>query len=147
MSTRAPDALASGRTPMPRPPRIVVWDPPGDPHAPLAAMLAEHAYAVQTFSNQEALFECVLGEGGDVLVYRLTAATPEELRMLQLLRRARPNVPLVLVSGHDSVGLRRAVLDARAAFFALDPVDEVEICGAIDAIARRHRPRDGRASH
>ena len=63
----------------------------------------------------------------DVIVTSLPTLTEEKLRLLQVLRRATPQVPLVIVTSDGSLEMRRRCQSARPYYFTVRPLDETEL--------------------
>lgn len=71
----------------------------------------------------------------DVIVASVPTLTNEKLSLLQLLRRATPRVPLVIVTSDDSLTMRTRCQPMRPFYFAVRPLaaDELRdaMCGAL----------------
>lgn len=120
-------------------PHVVVWDDDGTTRSNLAATFHDRGYETEGCGSQEDLIEVVLRGTPDVVVYVLRSDPQSDLAVLQLLRRVKPTVPLILVSPDASVRVRRSVLDLRPTYFAISPVDGAEMCDAVDAAIHRRR--------
>jgi DNA-binding NtrC family response regulator len=66
-------------------------------------------------------------EARDVVVASIPYIDVPVLKLLQLLRRARPQVPLVLVTASDSLVMRRRCQELRAYYVVVRPVDPDEL--------------------
>jgi DNA-binding response OmpR family regulator len=74
------------------------------------------------------------------VVYGLRPSGQEDIGVLQLLRRAAPDLPLVLVAAEESLVTQKLVQDLRPIYYAVRPLDEAELIEAVRAaLARRHR--------
>lgn len=120
-------------------PRVVLCadDEPGRER--LATALSGEGYETERCGGGEDLIERVIQRAPDVVVYALHAEADADLAVLHLLRRVKPSVPLILVTPDDSVRLRRAALDLRPAYFAIEPVDGAEMCDAVRAVIHRRK--------
>jgi DNA-binding NtrC family response regulator len=63
----------------------------------------------------------------DVIVASVPTLSDEKLGLLQVLRRAMPAVPLVIVTSDGSLEMRRRCQSARPFYFAVRPLDEAEV--------------------
>ncbi len=94
-------------------------------------VIAHHSLA-------DTLREATMG-AFDVIVTSLPALTDERLRLLQVLRRATPAVPLVIVTSDGSLEMRRQCQSVRPYYFAVRPLDDAELRTALGgAIERGH---------
>jgi DNA-binding NarL/FixJ family response regulator len=93
-------------------------------------------YEAKCSGSEEDLIGIVLQHAPDVVVYLLTDGSHWDLAVLQLLRRVRPLVPLILVSADASVRMRLAVLGLRPTYLAMSPEETGEILEAIEAVLR-----------
>ena len=74
----------------------------------------------------DALREATTGNF-DVIVASVPTLADEKVRLLQVLRRATPNVPLVIVTSDGSLEMRIRCQSARPFYYAVRPVDEAEL--------------------
>jgi DNA-binding response OmpR family regulator len=78
----------------------------------------------------------------DVVVASVPTLTNEKLSLLQLLRRAKPRVPLVIVTSDQSLAMRTRCQPMRPYYFAVRPLsgDELRdaLNGALAQGASRH---------
>jgi DNA-binding response OmpR family regulator len=73
----------------------------------------------------------------DVIVASVPTLTNEKLSLLQLLRRARPLVPLVIITSDDSLAMRTRCQPMRPYYFAVRPLAADELRDALrGAVAR-----------
>jgi hypothetical protein len=70
-------------------------------------------------------------------VYALGADCREDLGVLRLMRRAAPDVPLVLLAAEDSLDTRRCTQPFRPIYFAIGPVEGAELRDVVRAAIRR----------
>ena len=88
----------------------------------------------------ESILEEVIRRRPAVLIYELRAARHSDLAVLQLLRRAAPEVRLVLIAS-GSLKTERTLRELRPVYYAVQPVGEEEMIGAVRAALgeRAHR--------
>ena len=73
----------------------------------------------------------------DAIVASVPTLTDEKLSLLQLLRRATPQVPLVIVSSDDTLTMRSRCQPMRPHYFAVRPLAADELRDALrSALAR-----------
>ena len=76
----------------------------------------------------------------DAVIYALHSDCHQDLGVLQLMRRAAPDAPLVLLAAEDSLYTRKVTKTVRPIYYAVCPVDESELSEVIHtAVARRRR--------
>jgi len=87
------------------------------------------------------ILEEVIRRRPAVLLYELHETRHSDLAVLQLLRRAVPDVRLVLI-GSGTFETERIVRDLRPVYFAMQPVDEDEMIEAVrSALGEQERRR------
>lgn len=90
----------------------------------------------------EELLEEVIQRRPDALVYALCPQMEQDLGILGLIRRASPDLPLVLLAPDDSIATRRRVLALRPIYYAVWPTEPVELREAVRAaLVKSSRPR------
>ena len=73
----------------------------------------------------------------DVLVASMPTLDPERLKLMQLLRRAIPSLPVVLVTSDGSIEMRTRCLALRPYYVAVRPLTSEELLTALKgALAR-----------
>ncbi len=89
----------------------------------------------------DTLREATTGAGAfDVIVVSLPTLTDEKLRLLQVLRRTTPKVPLVVVTSDASLEMRRRCQAVGPYYFTVRPLDVGELRAAlVGALARSPR--------
>ena len=98
-------------------------------------------YDVVLCSDGEALLEAVVERRTDVVVFEIMEQSVADLGLLQLLRRAVPAVPLILVAQSGSLEIQRVVQQVRPSYYTVVPVDAAELCEAVRSVLeRRTRP-------
>jgi CheY-like chemotaxis protein len=121
-------------------PRIVmlVTAAPADP--PLVPLLEAEGIQLVPCPDARALLEEVMLAVPDMVIYALRADCREDLGVLRLMRRAAPDVPLVLLAAEDSLDTRKITQSLRPVYYAVCPVDGAELRDVIrTAISRRGR--------
>ena len=76
----------------------------------------------------------------DAVIYALRADCREDLGVLRLMRRAAPDVPLVLLAAEDSLDTRKLTQSLRPIYYVVSPLDGAELCEVMrTAVSRRGR--------
>jgi DNA-binding NarL/FixJ family response regulator len=122
--------------------RVVVYEPyPRDSH-PTASMLLGRGFDLVPCAEGQALLEEVIQRRPDALVYAMSADCEQDLRLLQLIRRAAPDLPLVLLAADESIATRRQVLNLRPIYYTVWPAEAGELHEAVvAALVKSSRPR------
>ena len=89
----------------------------------------------------DSILEEVIRRHPAVLIYELRATRHSDLAVLQLLRRAAPEVRLVLIAS-GSLKTERLLRELRPVYYAVQPVGEEEMVEAVRA-ALGERVRHG----
>jgi len=121
-------------------PRVVmhVMAAPADP--PVCSLLEAEGFDLVACPDAHALLEELMHQVPDAVIYALHADCREDLGVLRLMRRAVPDVPLVLLAAEDSLDTRKITQSLRPIYYAVCPVDEAELREVIrTAVSRRGR--------
>ncbi len=121
-------------------PRVVVQvtAAPADP--PVHSVLAAEGFDLVSCADARALLEEVMHRPPDAVIYALRPDCREDLGVLRLMRRAVPEVPLVLLAAEDSLHTRKVTQTLRPIYYAVCPVDGAELCEVVrTAVSRRGR--------
>jgi DNA-binding response OmpR family regulator len=118
-----------------RVPRIVVQAAEENP--PVLTMLASEGFELVACADGQALLEEVMHRQPDAVIYALGADCREDLGVLRLMRRAAPDVPLVLLACDGSLDTRRSLQSLRPIYFAVSPVDDAELRDVVRSAVRR----------
>jgi ActR/RegA family two-component response regulator len=88
----------------------------------------------------DSLIEEVIRQRPEVVVYELRTDSHSDLAVLQLLRRAAPDVRLVIIAPDGSLRTERMLRELRPVYYAVHPVDADEILDAVyAALGNRNR--------
>jgi DNA-binding response OmpR family regulator len=108
--------------------------------SPVLAMLEEEGFDLIACPDAHALLEEVMQRLPDAVIYALKPDCREDLGVLRLMRRAAPEVPLVLLAAEDSLDTRKITQNLRPIYYAVCPVDEAELRDVMrTAVSRRGR--------
>ena len=121
-------------------PRVVVLvtATPDDP--PVRSVLETEGFELVSCADAHALLEEVMHRQPDAVVYALRPDCREDLGVLRLMRRAAPDVPLVLLAAEDSLDTRKLTQTLRPIYYAVCPVDGAELRDVVrTAVSRRGR--------
>ncbi len=106
-----------------------------------APALRAEGFHVIHCSGGEALLEEVVQNRPDAVIYALQRDFLPDLGVLQLLRRAAPDVPLVLLASEGSLDAQKMVRAFRPIYYAISPIEPAELLEAVRAaVARPARP-------
>ena len=109
----------------------------------LAAVLSGDGFVLIRCADVAALLEAVV-ERRPVAVVIVLAANDHDLRLLQLVRRAAPEVRLILLARDGDLGLQRTLQAMRPYYYDVGSFDPAELREAVlSAVrpARNPRPR------
>ena len=117
---------------------VQVTAAPLDP--PVGSALEAEGFELISCPDAHALLEEVMHRQPDAVVYALRADCREDLGVLRLMRRAAPDVPLVLLAAEDSLDTRKITQTLRPIYYAVCPVDGAELREVLrTAVSRRGR--------
>jgi hypothetical protein len=120
--------------------RIVLQLTAAPPDPAAQAALEAEGYLLVACADAHALLEEVMHRKPDAVVYALRADCREDLGVLRLMRRAAPDVPLVLLAAEDSLETRKLTQSLRPIYYAVCPVDCAELRDVVRAaVSRRSR--------
>lgn len=120
-----------------RVPRIVVQVTcaPADP--PIHALLEAEGFEFISCPDAHALLEEVMHRKPDAVIYALCADCSQDMGVLQLVRRAAPEVPLVLLAAEDSLDTRKITQTLRPIYYAVCPIDGAELRDVVRSAVRK----------
>jgi len=102
--------------------------------------LREEGYEVVACPDRETALTHAFDDPPDVILYALAPRSPVDRGVLQLLRRAMPRTPLVLIAVENSLEMQRVIQEFRPVYYAVAPLDRAELVDAVTAaIAQRDR--------
>lgn len=121
-------------------PRVVLHAMPAPCEPPLHAVLEADGFELVSCPDAHALLEEVMHRQPDAVIYALRPDCREDLGILRLMRRAAPDVPLVLLAAEDSLDTRKLTQTLRPIYYAVCPVDGAELRDVVHtALERRGR--------
>jgi len=110
--------------------RVVVHESgPGS----LRPMLETEGFDLVSCPGGETLLEEVVRHRPDVVVYAMGPDRAGDMGVLRLLRRAAPEVPLVMLAAEGSLAAERQIRDLRPIYYGVMPVDAAELVAAVRA--------------
>ena len=120
-----------------RVPRIVVQATcaPADP--PVHALLEAEGFELISCADAHALLEEVMHRKPDAVIYALCADCSQDMGVLRLMRRAAPEVPLVLLAAEDSLDTRKITQTLRPIYYAVCPIDGAELRDVVRSAVRK----------
>jgi DNA-binding response OmpR family regulator len=124
--------------------RIMVHDAraQADEGRRVVAALSGLGLAVDLFSDGPRFLEAAVTGPLDLVVYALGSTLEADLGVLRLLRRAQPDVGLIILTEEASLQTRTAVQPLRPMFYSVGPLDPAEVIELVQAALRR-RQRSG----
>ena len=132
---------SSGANHLGAPPRVVLCSCGRAIETSLRAALESPDLELAHCRPNDSILEEVIRRRPAVLIYELKAARQSDLAVLQLLRRAAPEVRLVLIA-NGSLKTERTLRELRPVYYAVQPVGEEEMVQAVRA-ALGERVRHG----
>ena len=131
---------------MPRP-RVLVVEDDRAIREGLADALAFHGFAAVQAERGDTGLEKALHGGCDLVILDLVLPGGDGLGVLQELRRARPTLPVIILTARGSESERVRGLGAGADDYVAKPFSIRELLARVEAVLRRsaERPRDVRA--
>jgi DNA-binding response OmpR family regulator len=117
--------------------RILILQPP--PHDECRQALSTCGHELVVCADQEALFDALAERRPDALVYVLTDPNVD-LRVLLLLRRITPSLPIILLGADAGLEARRSVQVLNPTYYGVFPLDPSELSEAVRC-ALDHRGR------
>lgn len=120
-----------------RVPRVVVQvgSAPTDP--PVHTLLEAEGFDLVSCADAHALLEEIMHRKPDAVIYALRPDCREDLGVLRLMRRAAPEVPLVLLAAEDSLDTRKVTQTLRPIYYAVCPIDGAELRDVVRTAVRR----------
>jgi DNA-binding NtrC family response regulator len=103
----------------------------------IAAALADAGIDTAMCPNGEALLDALLDEPPDALVHVLTPDPHEDIGLLRLVRRAAPDVPLILLAEDGSLEIQRQIIELRPIFYDVIPVGPGDLIDAVQSAIER----------
>ena len=122
--------------------RVVVYEccPGLEPSA--LSLLRNEGLNIVSCQDGKTLLEEIVQNKPNVVIYAMKCGDPSDLGVLRLLRRASPDVPLVLLARDGSLSTQRLVQSLRPIYYAVYPLEPNELREAVRAaLARPGRDR------
>lgn len=112
----------------------------------LSAQLGAAGYRVEHAPNGAVAEFLLLKHPYDITVLDLGLPMVDGLTVLQRLRRAKPDLPVLILTAHDGLDSRVAGFQAGADDYLTKPFDFAELELRLKALLRRSRPQSERAA-
>ena len=100
-------------------------------------MLEAEGFELVSCVDGHALLEEVMHRQPDAVIYALSADCREDLGLLRLVRRAAPEVPLVLLAADESLDTRKVTQTLRPIYYAVCPIDGAELRDVVRSAVRK----------
>jgi DNA-binding response OmpR family regulator len=107
------------------------------------SLLEQEGYDLIACEDGEQLLEAAMKQRPDAVVYVFKQECAEDLGVLQLLRRLAPAAPIVVLANATSLRLQRLVQHLRPIYYAVAPVDALEIRSAVQSALNRRSSAAG----
>ena len=117
--------------------RVVVYECCLSQEHPAISLLKDEGFDLVSCTDGQMLVEEVVQRQPAVVIYGLRPESAEDLGVLQLLRRAAPDVPLVLLAAEASLETQRLVQSLRPIYYSVCPVEPAELRDAVRAAVER----------
>jgi len=104
---------------------------------PVESLLEAEGFDLVSCADGHALLEEVMHRQPDAIIYALRADCREDLGLLRLMRRAVPDVPLVLLATEDSLDTRKVTQTLRPIYYAVCPIDGAELRDVVRTAVRK----------
>jgi len=104
---------------------------------PSLDFLRSEGFEIDSFDDFDLLLEQVMRRRPRAVVCGLRPRSPQDVGMLQLLRRVAPDLPLVLLATESSLRAQRQVQSLRPVYYAVCPVEVTELRDAVLAATSR----------
>jgi DNA-binding response OmpR family regulator len=137
-------AVLAGRAaaPAPRAPRLLLFEREDPGGGEIFGLLGSIGLEAVRCPDGRALVEEAIRRPPDAVIYRLTTHDDEDLGVLELLRRAAPAVPLILVASCGSLMTQKLMQGLRPMYTIVEPVESAELREVMEA-ALAPRARGG----
>lgn len=113
----------------------------------LTGALAVEGIRVASCPDGEQLIETLLREKPDAVVHVLRPDPHEDMALLRLVRRAAPDIPLILLAESGSLEIQRQLIELRPIFYDVVPVGPEDLLDAVrSAIERKGAAQKPRAT-
>ena len=122
--------------------RVVIYEARCAEERPLTAALVDEGFDLVGCSDARGVLEQVVKGHVDALVFALCDDKGQDLGLLRLVRRAAPELPLVLIAKDDALSVRRELQSFNPMYYAVWPADTAELREAVvAAVQKSSRPR------
>ena len=125
---------------------VLLYECGPEPGIGVRSVLDRESYRLVTCDDGAALIEDLADHRPDAVIYVLRPHCPQDLAILQLLRRFAPALPIIVLAHETSIAQQRIVQSLRPIYFTVAPVGAAEIRGAVDAALRRRAATAGSVS-
>jgi FixJ family two-component response regulator len=105
----------------------------------LHALLECYDFKVEEHASGDSFISHYRNGGKGCLILDLHMPTPDGLQVIRELRGPmKSDLPVILITGRDSKGLRERALAAGADSFMAKPLDVDQLLGTINSLIARH---------
>jgi DNA-binding response OmpR family regulator len=124
--------------------RLLIVEDDRDLLGALAALLRQSGYDAEAYSDGESAFGALLLFPYDLAIVDLILPGMGGLMLVRKLRRLHKSLPILIVTGRDSVDDRITGLDAGADDYLVKPFAMAELEARVRALLRRKRRAAGK---
>ncbi len=122
--------------------RVVIYEARCAEERTSLGSLAGQGFDLVECLDARSVLEHVVQGHVDALVFALCDDKGQDLGLLRLVRRAAPELPLVLLAKDDSLSVRRELQYFNPIYYAVWPPDPIELREAVcAAVLKGSRPR------
>jgi DNA-binding NtrC family response regulator len=118
---------------------IMICDPHPrhDEGVRVADSLVDRGYRVRSFTDGARFLEAAVAQPPDLVLYALGPELEEDLGVLRLMRRAHPELKLIVLAAEPSLRVRAAVQALRPTFSIAAPPEPDEVLEVVKAALER----------
>lgn len=117
-------------------PKLLVFSRRPPEEGGLSRILADEGYQVEwTDSGPVAICEALSGTLGACLIV-VGRNAERDVEYIPCLNRVDPKLPIIVISGHDSLELQRRVRRHRVFYYLLEPLDNEELGAVLRSAVR-----------
>jgi FixJ family two-component response regulator len=113
--------------------RVAILDDDASVRTAISRLLRTSAFGVDRYGTSAELFNALPTNPPDCLVLDLQMPGLNGIEVMQYLNRTKVQIPTVMITAHDELGVRESCLAAGARAYLRKPLDGDELLRAIAA--------------
>ncbi len=108
---------------------------------PLVALLSGEQHSVaEVYSATEAI-QCLLSRHFQVAIFSIPLRGIDTFEAISIVRRIAPHLPIIVLSGEDSLEIQRKVRQEKIFYYLLKPIDWEELREVVRAAVEQELRR------